>query len=162
MYPLPMIFSLAGIFAVPTFWSPIAPASQPPISQIDSVIVERADDYLKSVLAGDAGAVAANFDEDAVLMPPNQPLLRGRMAIQHFYDAWCNGPMKPREFIFDHLEASVSGDSAHDVGTYKMTIIAAGHSMHDTGKYSAILRHSDGEWKIAYLIFNSDLLPGPK
>ena len=101
---------------------------------------------------------AAMFEDNAILMPPNQPALRGRLAIQHFYEGWCHSPMKPTEFTFDHIEATVLGDSAYDVGTYKLTMVAGeGRNVQDSGKYSVILKRSGNGWKIAYLIFNSDL-----
>jgi uncharacterized protein (TIGR02246 family) len=163
MYLLPLIFSLLSMFSVATFWTPVAMAGPSPKNQNDRSIIAQADGYLKAVVAGDARAVAAMFDDDAILMPPNQRLLRGKLAIQHFYEDWCHSPMKPASFSFDHLEASVSGDSAYDVGTYKMSVPAGpSRSVDDTGKYTAVLKRSASEWKIAYLIFNSDLPPQPQ
>ena len=49
------------------------------------------------------------------------------------------------------------GDTAYDVGTYKQTLsMGSGATLNDKGKYSVILKRSGGEWKIAYLIYNSD------
>ena len=162
MYLLPMIFSLVSILSGTTFWAPVAVASPGPRDHNDPSIVERANAYLKAVLAGDAKAVGANFDDNAILMPPNQPLLQGRRAVERFYEGWCQGPMKPTTFTFDHLESTASGDYAYDVGTYKLSMLAGpGRNITDNGKYTAVLKHSSGEWKIAYLIFNSDLPPHP-
>jgi uncharacterized protein (TIGR02246 family) len=158
MYLLSLIFSLLSMFSVATFCAPVAAATQSSAKQNDPSIVAGADAYLKAVVAGDARAVAAMFDDDAILMPPNQRLLRGRLAIQQFYEVWCHSPMKPASFSFDHVEATVAGDSAYDVGTYKMSIpTGPGRSVDDEGKYTVVLKRSAGEWKVAYLIFNSDL-----
>lgn len=163
MYLLPLIFSLLSMFSVATFWAPIASASEPSARQNDPSIVNRSDAYLKAVVAGDAGAVADMFEDNAILMPPNQPSLAGRLAIQNFYEGWCHSPMRPTAFTFDHVEATVSGDSAYDVGTYKLTMVAGpGRNVQDSGKYSVILKRSGKGWKIAYLIFNSDLPPKPQ
>jgi uncharacterized protein (TIGR02246 family) len=162
MYLLPLIFSLLSMFSVATFWAPLA-ASKPPEKQKDPSIIDRSDAYLKALVAGDAGAVAAMFEDDPILMPPNQPLLRGRQAVEHFYEGWCHSPMRPTAFTFDHLEATVSGDAAYDVGTYKLSMhTTAGQNVQDRGKYSVILKRSGSGWKIAYLIFNSDLPPQPQ
>jgi uncharacterized protein (TIGR02246 family) len=162
MYLLPMIFSLFSIFLGTTFWPSVDAASPTPTKHNNAAIIERANAYLKAVLAGDVEAVTAKFDDDAILMVPNQPLLRGRLDIQYFYEGWCHGPMKPTAFAFDHLEAIASGDYAYDVGTYKLTmLVGPGRNVSDNGKYTTVLKHSDGEWKIAYLIFNSDLPPHP-
>jgi ketosteroid isomerase-like protein len=162
MYLLPLIFSLLGMFSVATFWTPAATASPAQEKQNDTSIIDRANAYLKAVVAGDVPALAAMFDDDVILMPPNQPFLRGRLPVRHFYEDWCHSPMRPTAFTFDHLDATVSGDSAYDVGTYKTSIPAGpGRSIDDTGKYVVLLKRSAGEWKIAYLIFNSDLPPHP-
>jgi uncharacterized protein (TIGR02246 family) len=126
-------------------------------AQMDPSVVEGADKYLKAVLAGDASAVAAIYGEDAVLMPNECPLLRGRAAIEQFYREWFKSPAKVTAFTFTHLESSVVGETAYDVGTYRQTLsLGAGGTVNVSGKYTVILRRSGGEWKIAYLIFNSD------
>ena len=159
MYLLQLMFSIFGMFCVAAVWAPVI-ASDAPTKQNDPVIIEGSDVYLKAVVNGDTRAVAAMFDDDAILMPPNQPLLRGRFAIQQFYEGWCHSPMKPASFSFDHLEATVSGDSAYDVGTYKMSIPAGkGRNVDETGKYTVVLKRAGNQWKIAYLIFNNDLPP---
>jgi uncharacterized protein (TIGR02246 family) len=160
MYLLPLIFSLLSMSSLATFSAPIASTSKPQPRQSDASIVARSDAYLKAIVAGDAGSVADMFEDDAILMPPNQPALSGKLAIQRFYEGWCHSPMKPTAFTFDHIEATVLGDSAYDVGTYKMTMpLGPGRDVQDSGKYSVIMRHSGSRWKIAYLIFNSDLPP---
>ena len=48
-------------------------------------------------------------------------------------------------------------------GTYRMSTPAdSGRSVDDTGNYAGVFKRSAGEWKIAYLIFNSDLPPQPQ
>lgn len=126
-------------------------------AQVDPSVVEGADRYLKSVLAGDATAITGMFREDAVLMPADCPSLRGRTAIDQYYRAWFNSPAKVTGFTFTHLESPVLGETAYDVGTYRQTLsLGAGGTVNISGKYSVILKRSSGEWKIAYLIFNSD------
>ena len=90
-------------------------------------------------------------------MPTDCPLLRGRAAIEQYYREWFKGPAKVTTFTFTHLESPVLGDTAFDVGTYKQTLsLGPDGTMNLSGKYSVILKRSGGEWKIAYLIFNSD------
>ena len=163
MYLLPLIFSLLSMFSVVTYWTPRAAVNGSQEKQNDTSIVDRADAYRKAVVAADVPALASMFDDDAILMPPNQRFLRGRLPIRHFYEDWCHSPMRPSAFTFHHLDATISGDSAYDVGTYKMSIPAGpGRSIDDTGKYTVLLKRSAGEWKISYLIFNSDLPPHPR
>ncbi len=127
------------------------------LTQIDPSVVEGADAYRKAVLAADAAAVAVMFRDDAVLMPSNRPLVRGRAVIEQFYSEWFKGPAKVSAFTFTHIESPVVGDIAYDVGTYQQTLsIGPDASVNDSGKYTVILKRSSTEWKIAYLIFNSD------
>lgn len=131
--------------------APAAPA------QVDPSVVEGADKYINAVLAGDASTVAAMYREDAALMPAECPLLRGRAAIERYYREWFKSPAKVTAFTFIHLESPVLGNTAFDVGTYRQTLsLGGGGTVSVSGKYSVILKRSDGEWKIAYLIFNSD------
>lgn len=152
---LPTTFSLLSIFFTATFFAPIATATPNPN---DPSIIERSDAYLTAVLAGDPATIAAMFQENAILMPPNQSLLQGRASIEQFYGKMCRGPVKVTAFTFTHLEARIVSDTAYDVGTYKQTLVVGpGRTLEDVGKYSVILKRTGDEWKIAYLIFNSDL-----
>ena len=132
---------------------PMAPAS----ANVDPSVVEAADKYLNAVLAGDAASIGAMYREDAVLMPMDCPLLRGRGAIEQYYRQWFKGPAKITAFSFTHLESPVLGDIAFDVGTYRQTLsLGTSGNINVSGKYSVILKRSAGDWKIAYLIFNGD------
>jgi len=97
------------------------------------------------------------FLTDAVLMPADCPMLRGRAAIDQYYRQWFKSPAKVTGFTFTHLESPVLGDTAFDVGTYEQALsVGANRTVKASGKYAVILKRSDGEWKIAYLIFNAD------
>jgi ketosteroid isomerase-like protein len=162
MYLLPMIFSLVSIFFTATFLTPVATANPSGTNPNDPSIVEGADAYLKAVLAGDLPTIVAMFQENAIMMPPNQSLLQGRTAIEQFYGGLCHGPVKLTAFTFTHLESRIVSDTAYDVGTYRQTLaVSPGRTLEDVGKYSVILKRAGDEWKIAYLIFNSDLPPRP-
>ena len=158
MYRLPMILSLLSILSIANLWEPPIAAE----THDDAAIVEGSDAYLKAVLACDLPAIAAMFDDDATLMPPNQVSLHGKRDIEGFYASLCHGPAKLTAFTFQHIEARVAGDVAYDVGTYKMVLTAAsGQPLEDNGKYSVILKRADDKLRIAYLIFNTDLPPQP-
>ena len=99
------------------------------------------------------------YREDGLLLPADCPLLRGRSAIEHFYRDWFNGPAKVTAFTFNHLESSVLGDAAFDVGQppgQKLSLGPEGGNVDVTGKYTVILKRSGDGWEINYLIFNGD------
>jgi ketosteroid isomerase-like protein len=162
MYLLPMIFSLLSIFFTATCLAPVATANPAGTNPNDPSIIEGADAYLKAVLAGDLPTITAMFQENAIVMPPNQSLLQGRAAIGQFYGDLCHGPVKLTAFTFTHMESRIVSDTAYDVGTYRQTLaVGPGRTLEDVGKYTVILKRAGDEWKIAYLIFNSDLPPRP-
>lgn len=124
-------------------------------------IVKVADAYVAASLKGDAKALAALYTEDAVEMPPHQPLIKGRAAIERHYTKQFGGPEKLKSFSLTHLDTRAAGDLGYDVGTYQQTITDGQEPMDDTGKYTVILKRSGGEWKVAYAIYNSDQHPPP-
>ena len=56
------------------------PKAQSPAAGAE--IAKVSDAYVKASLAADAKAIAALYTEDAVEMPPNQPMVKGRAAIE--------------------------------------------------------------------------------
>jgi len=124
-------------------------------------IVKVTDAYVKASLAGDAKAVAALYTDDAVEMPPYEPLVKGRAAIEQYYTKQMGGPAKLKSLNLTHIESKASGDIGYDVGTYTQTLSDGQHSMDDTGKYTVLLKRVGGAWKVAYAIYNSDKQPTP-
>ena len=155
MYTLVMTFFLMNFFFPAALPEAAASAGAQATSNIDPQIVASSDQYLKAVLAGDPAAVSAMYLEDAVLMPNEHSILRGRTAIEAYYHEWFKANITA--FTFTHLESPVVGNTAYDVGTYKLTMSPVpGVTINDTGKYNVILKRSGREWKAAYVIFNCD------
>ena len=138
-----------------------APTAKGQPTSGDAAITQVADAYVKATLAGDAKAIAALYTEDAVEMPPNEPSIKGRAAIEQYYAKLFSGGAKVGQFTLTHLEARATGDSGYDVGTYRQSMNPPGQTTAttDTGKYVVILRRSQGMWKVAYAIYNSDQPP---
>lgn len=127
-----------------------------------AAIKQVADNYVKAALAGDANGIAALYTEDAIEMPPNQPMLKGRTAIQQYYVKLFSDGTKMTSFTLDHIETQSSADNGWDVGTYRQTMqgeAAATAPTSDTGKYVVLLKRVGGSWKVAYAIYNSDMAP---
>ncbi len=148
---------LASIVMVAAIASVGAAQSTPkPTAGDDAAIRGVADMYVKATLAGDAKAIAALYTEDATEMPPNQPAIKGRAAIQKYYEKELAG-VKFARFSVNHLESHAVGYNGYDVGTYKQNVTPAGGAgIDDTGKYVVILKRSGGSWKVAYAIYSSD------
>jgi len=122
------------------------------------------DEWMALYNAGDfERLVSFYYAEDAVTMPPNQPIREGREAILADYK-------KEREKYDQHCDSSiakdvrVSGDMAmvrgNDTGTY--TPKGGGEQTKFDLKWVGIFeRQSDGTWKCICEIGNSNL-PRPE
>jgi uncharacterized protein (TIGR02246 family) len=153
-----------GTFVVSTVLAAQRPAftATPVKPTVDAAIVKIADDFRKAVLAADARAVAAMYREDGVELPNCAPAAKGRTAIEQRYREFFSTPIRMAAFTFTHAEAVASGDLAYDVGSYEDTLsLPDGSTATDKGKYVAILRRSQGDWKLAHLIYNSDAPAAP-
>jgi uncharacterized protein (TIGR02246 family) len=116
-------------------------------------------EVVEALLAEDWDRFAATFTEDAVRMPPNEPLHQGRQAIRDWAETnW--GPLTLAELTQTMLDVDGRGDVAYTRGSYSATSEVSGLSepVSDVGKVVAILRRQDdGRWLISVAIYNSDL-----
>jgi uncharacterized protein (TIGR02246 family) len=129
-------------------------------SGTDAGIKQVADAYVKATLAGDAKAIAALYADDAVEMPPNQPMIKGKAAIEQYYAKQLAGGVKFTSFSLTHIESRAAGDTGYDVGTYNQNLTPpGGQPTTDTGKYVVLLKRVGGAWKVTYAIYSSDKMP---
>jgi uncharacterized protein (TIGR02246 family) len=100
---------------------------------------------------GDSAGCAAVFTEDAAMLPPGQPMVRGREAIRELIQGWIDnigGTMSN-----PMMEFGVEGDLAYQVATYAFEDTKTP----DQGKFVEIFRRQqDGTWKVYLCIYNSD------
>jgi uncharacterized protein (TIGR02246 family) len=122
-----------------------------------------ADSYVKAALAGDAKAIAALYTDDAIEMPPNAPMIKGRAAIEQYYVKEFGSGGKMNSFTITHIDTQTGGDVGFDVGTYQQSFTPKGapSPLNDTGKYTVVVKRVAGTWKVAYAIYNSNQ-PPPK
>jgi uncharacterized protein (TIGR02246 family) len=118
------------------------------------------DKYVAGENAGDAAAIAALWAADGILMPNHAPAVQGSQAIQAYYQA--EAEQGKTELSVTGEETIISGDWAFDRGKFTIKLTTASGTVEDQGKYIVLLsRQADGSWKVARLIFNSDLpMPG--
>jgi len=116
----------------------------------------------KAMLAKDWATFAAQYVEDAVLYPPNEPAVKGRAAIR----SWLEKFPPVTEFKLTNVKVEGRDDLAYVLGAYTMTLVPPGATpVKDSGKYVEIRRRqADGRWLLAVDMFSSDLpvTPSPK
>ena len=115
---------------------------------IDQVAVELASAFN----ATDAVKLASLYTETATLMPPHEGAVKGRMAIQAWFQE-ALGRLGKIDII--PTRSSILGGEAFQVGNFKITPIDG--SSPRTFKYVLILNRVEAQWQIAYDIWNSDL-----
>jgi ketosteroid isomerase-like protein len=106
-----------------------------------------------------AAYVQHYYAEDATVLPPNAPPVRGRAAIQVGFEA-----LPPVSNVkFDLVDVDGRGDMAYARGDYAMTMSAPGAPpVTGKGKYVDVFKKQpDGSWKVVYNSFSSNLpVPG--
>ncbi len=115
--------------------------------------------WAKAFNAGDVDAVVATYTEDAVVMPPGSPLLRGIAAIRPALAKEIAGAQAGGvTFVMGSVnDVAVFGDTAWHSGTFSVTNKSG--AVVDTGKYMEIWRRKGGKWHISRDIWNSDTPP---
>ena len=147
-----LVLTLAVTFLVSCTTAPPPDTTAEDIQTINAVIKQ----FVDAINQGDAAAVAALYTEEANLLPPNSPIIVDRKGIQAF---WQNGfdagvgNLQPTV-----IELHVSGDMAHEVGTYTLTIQPEeGEAISDNGKYVVIWKRENDTWKLDVEIWNSSV-----
>lgn len=114
--------------------------------------------YIAAVTKSDVAATVAGYAPDAMLLPPNEPMARGREAIVEKFKAW-NAAQTVKAMTLRTEDLTASGDLAVEVGTYEMTLqpTNGGKEIQDKGKYVVVYkRQPDGTWKNFREVSNSD------
>jgi ketosteroid isomerase-like protein len=106
---------------------------------------------------GEAAAVGALYTEDALLMPPNFEMIRGRSSTQGFWGGAIK--MGVKDAVLTSVELTDLGDMVHEVGNYALRIQPEGQAaFEDKGKYIVLWKKMpDGSLKMHRDIWNSSL-----
>lgn len=126
-------------------------------SKTDPALNKLAAEFAAAYNAKDAAKVAGFYAEDAVAMPPNSPMVKGRSAIE----ARLKRDMQQDNVTLklNPVESAISGEQAYEAGT---TIVTLPNGSTVNEKYLVVYKRVGNDWKIAYDIWNSDTPPAPK
>ena len=130
-----------------------APASLP--AEDRAAIRATSDRFAQLMLNRDFEALAHLYTVDAVLMPPNHPLVQSREQIRTFLEAFP----KVTRFSIGIDEIDGSDDLIYVPGSYSMSVHPDGAAspVDDVGKFLEIRRRQpDGSFSLAVDMFSSD------
>ena len=118
--------------------------------QVDSAIID-----------GDTDRYLTMITDDAVLMPPNGPAVRGKEAIG-LWNRAMSAQVRITAYSSRDDEVVVDDDWAFRRAAMDWTLmpVAGGAAIRDSGKYIIIYRRQqDGSWKVARDIWSSNTTP---
>lgn len=110
--------------------------------------------------AKDAKKAAALYTPEAVVMPPNKSLSRGRNFVEQYYTGrFAEGAS---DLTLTPSEVKGSGNLGVAIGDYRLTLAPEkGPQRRDRGKFVWIFREQNNVWMIDTVIFSSDFAEPP-
>ena len=116
--------------------------------------------WAKAYNGGDAVGVAAQYADDALLMPPGAPGVRGRAAIQAYFtkDIAASHAAGVVFNLDPHTDVGVAGNTGWESGTYTATIKG---TVVESGKFLSVSRKQGGSWHYIRDTWNADATPAP-
>jgi ketosteroid isomerase-like protein len=123
---------------------------------IEEFIAQVDTEFMAAFNSGDAAGCVAHAADDALLVPPGEPSVRGKdvmaAGFKELIDAgWTN-------LRLSSVETGSGGDLAYHVGKFAYDAPTDdGGTKQETGNYVDIYKRQDGgSWKVHVTIFNSD------
>ena len=127
--------------------------SAPVMAQDMATIQRLSDQFAKAFNAGDAAAVAALYTDDAVILPPDGEIMKGRSAIQAF---WKGATEHLGDGKLTTVDVKPLGnEAAREIGTFTFQTKGA-QPQEVIGKYVVIWERIGGDWKLATDIWNTN------
>ena len=124
--------------------------------------VDSAADRLLAALRTDAtDSLLALMSDDVIIMPPNEPVLKGKAAVRTWYEQFVQ-QMHTSSLTITDREVLIGGDFATEVAGFEWTLtpVAGGPPIVDRGSYMQVWhRQPDGRWVFSREVWNSTAPP---
>jgi len=101
------------------------------------------------------------YAEDACLLPTAEPIVKGKASIRKEWEHIFEIPDFNNKSTLTEIVISKDGDMAYSMGYYIATMMGEdGNAVQEPGKWVTIWKkQSDGQWRIAIDIYNTDIPP---
>jgi uncharacterized protein (TIGR02246 family) len=113
--------------------------------------------FEKAANTKDAAAIGNMYAEDATLLPPGSPLIKGRQNIQQFWQGFFNAGASDAKLRVVDVQAS--GDTAYEIGAFEANLPKpqGGGTVRTQGKYVVVWkRQPDQSIRMLVDIFNTN------
>jgi uncharacterized protein (TIGR02246 family) len=120
----------------------------------DKATIEKLNDaFVSAFNKGDFAAVGGMYAEDATVLPPGSPMIKGRPNIQSF---WTQAGQGIGDVKLTTVDVQPLGpDWAREIGTFVLTTKGQ-QSQQVAGKYVVVWKKVGNDWKLATDIWNAD------
>lgn len=104
----------------------------------------------------DADAAVTFFTDDAIIQPADMPQIQGTQALHDLYIEFFKMPDMTFESQSTETVVASSGDMGYNIGWNLFIFESPEGKMEIKGKYLAVMKKIDSEWKIAALSFSNN------
>jgi ketosteroid isomerase-like protein len=118
-----------------------------------SPLIEIVRQYDAAAKARDAARLSSFYADDAMMLPPGEPIIKGRRAIEA---AFAESLAATLESSGTPVASEVSGDLGYVMGTWRLT---ANDRSIRYGNYLEVWKRINGEWKIILDTWTEDPVP---
>lgn len=126
-------------------------ATGPALAQSVAAIQKLNDQWTAAFNKGDAAAVAAMYESDAYVLPPGHDLVKGRAAIEAFWQQTATQVGDAKLVTLSVLP--LGRRAAREIGTVTLETKAQ-PPQQLVGKYAVVWRSIGGKWLLATDIWN--------
>ena len=123
---------------------------------VEDYIRKEALNFGEEIRKGDSVALASHYASNAVVMPPNSDVVTGN-DIAGLWGGVLR--MGVKDFKLNITDITGSGDMYVETGTYE--VFVADNKSIDKGKYVAVWKKENGNWKMYRDIWNSNMSAAP-
>ena len=111
------------------------------------------DEWSKAANAGDVSRVISYYADDAVIYPPNAPVVSDPAGIKKTWETMLADPKA--KLSWTTTNAGVDGKTGFTAGSYQ--VAGADGAVLEKGKYLCVWQKGkDGKWKAAHDMWNPD------
>lgn len=123
---------------------------------VEEYIRKEALNFGEEIRRGDSIALASHYASDAVVMPPNSEAVKGN----NIAGLWGGAlRMGVKDFKLTITDITGGGNLYVETGNYE--VFGADNKSLDKGKYVAVWKKENGNWKMYRDIWNSNMSAAP-